>query len=653
MDALKAKNQCATCENQIPRHFVKKNLPQCLTCVSLKFSLGGLIKPDYLEKTPTNICVLCSNLVGDKIMRSSICAECLGEIQQETGRGYDELYQNHFRPWLVRASGHILGPLSQWEVEEKIKSKEIGLFDYVQKPFGRWIYIREEEALKSAVEDARRRAGGKEDTVAMSLESTGVTVVTDPPIEDSLEGAREALSVPGGISDDLLESKGYGRQATKTNGLLWSIFLLILTITVGGIVFNLTQISKETSQVTGTVRELVLRANSLKNTGRFTEAKKLYGEIFLTNKRDTSVGLSLISLYLLDQQILEAGRTIDAFDSLSKDHPDAVKFQLLRGLRAMASGDTTLAEEEFKKAQAMDSKSHHAIINLAAALLMKGEPDSALKLLSSELKDSQFDANASILMAEAAVRVYQKEEKKAPVIKALGHIRSALTTERQMRQELILVQAWLEAVLGEKVNALASVDTFFESEPDVSEKLLPLFFEVGQRSQWTHLAGVCQELKEIFDDKARVLALLGMCRMKAQDLTSGREIIEDAHSRDMGDPVVASALSWAYAKVGELKKAKAALTQIKTSSDKKPPFFLTFQKWSLCIQESEEVCRPFESLLELQVPIPLEYAEQVLRKKMKDSDGSELEASVDQELQTAMRYIPFHQIKAELLKSLK
>ncbi len=53
--------------------------------------------------------------------------------------------------WLVKSSGHVMGPLSLDEVEQSLKNRQISVIDEIKGPMGRWGFIREHPDLKDIV----------------------------------------------------------------------------------------------------------------------------------------------------------------------------------------------------------------------------------------------------------------------------------------------------------------------------------------------------------------------------------------------------------------------------------------------------------------------------------------------------------------------
>ncbi|MGE3975589.1 MAG: tetratricopeptide repeat protein [Bdellovibrionales bacterium] len=650
MDTLNPQTRCTSCEELVPAHYKVKGITQCLTCMSLKVSLAEAIKPDQEEKTSSTICAICSTKISQDMMRSSVCEKCIQEISQNTGKGYEELYQNFFRPWLLRISTQLVGPLSTQEVEDKIHSKELGIFDSVQKPFGRWIYVREEPTFKNAVEEARRRIGGKDDTHTLAMESTAV-IYDDEVTESSMGQARSVTNLPD-IEDLPLEAKKYVTSAKIRQGLWKSFLTIILMIGVAAGVFAFLSLSKKPNFRAQNSSELLEKGLSQKNAAQFLEAKKTFQQILESNPQDAVAAVQLVSLYLVDQQTVEAERLLNEFQQIPTTHPEYISFQVLRGMRAIASGNAQLAEEEFKKALMKDQSSYLVHMNLAILYSIKGEHEKSYRQLHAHLQENQFDALATLIFSESAGRLSQKEKNKELVRAALTQIQKVLPTERQQRQSLILMKVWLESLAGDKALAEKSLDSFFENDFSTSDKLLPTFFLIDQNFKWSHFSTFCQEVSSQLGEKSRVAALQGVCRIKSDDLTVGREMLEDALSRNIRDTAVAGTLAWSYGRLGQPDKSRATLEAFKETPVGEMPLVMVLQKWKLCQQQGGD-CAALEKKIETSKNVPLEYIDHSLNQKMKIMPFSELRQQVDMELATAPRYIPFHKLKNELTKSLK
>lgn len=79
--------------------------------------------------------------------------------------------------WLVKAGSRILGPFSEFQLIHLIHTKEVSPIDEVKKPLQRWVFVRQCEELKAAVERYRDQlSGANHQTV---LDSTAITEEMD------------------------------------------------------------------------------------------------------------------------------------------------------------------------------------------------------------------------------------------------------------------------------------------------------------------------------------------------------------------------------------------------------------------------------------------------------------------------------------------
>lgn len=98
--------------------------------------------------------------------------------------------------WLVKAGARILGPFSEFQLIHLIHTKEVSPIDEVKKPLQRWIFVRQSEELKSAVERYRDQLSGNGTQTVMEI-----TAITE---EMDIEKTAPAYNLQGAISTESL-----------------------------------------------------------------------------------------------------------------------------------------------------------------------------------------------------------------------------------------------------------------------------------------------------------------------------------------------------------------------------------------------------------------------------------------------------------------
>ncbi len=557
-------NQCASCKQSVPQHFQNKGIRQCLTCVSVKVSLAGQIKPDPREHAKDAACILCGQNIPIGLPRSALCEDCLHEIETNTGATYFHLYRTFSQPWLVRSSGVILGPLSAAEVEAKIRNKEIGLFDVVQKPYGRWVYAREEPTLKDVVEEVRSRPSSREDTVALTTgDSTAVTSVGDPalsatgqyadPYPDTISGARQVEALN---NDQVpMRPQQFGDESqpsTAFRNFLAFGFILFLAAAVVTIV-SLSSGEKMTDRE---VKTSLQAAKDSFYAGDFDAARNGFRKV--SDQLDNESLFNYTAL-LIDQGFLaEADTFLVQLNAQVIDAKDKSKILVLKALKTLFSGEVSESEDFLKSALELDRTSAPAIFNLANVYILKGEPDRAIDTLNT-LENPPTDKELwNLLLADAAASKIKVNGPNDEVRKIVEKV-SILNPPAPYATEISLLVAFMHIKLGDKPGAAVMVEGILKLEPEVTDLTVPNLLLYRKRTTWQSLETYCNDVRNTLPESTLGSLLWSYCQVRSGETTKGKDLAQEVFLKKESDPLARSTLAYAQLKVGKHDEAESLL----------------------------------------------------------------------------------------------
>lgn len=84
------------------------------------------------------------------------------------------------KEYLVKSSSKVIGPYNEDEIIDLLLSNQISLLDEIKKPYGRWIYLREDKHFRDVVDRVRSQIDQlKEDTEGSTQTGTHTKRISD------------------------------------------------------------------------------------------------------------------------------------------------------------------------------------------------------------------------------------------------------------------------------------------------------------------------------------------------------------------------------------------------------------------------------------------------------------------------------------------
>jgi thioredoxin-like negative regulator of GroEL len=571
----------------------------------LKLDLASHIMPRPGEGERRETCVLCGQPIPIGLPRSAVCEDCLQIIETNTGNTYFHLYRNHSQPWLVKSGGIVLGPLSSAQVEEKIRHKEIGLFDLVQRPYGRWIYAREEETFRAVVEEVRSHPSAHEDTVALT--STEITEAMDGTEfdGDTLASARTVQALKDGADQAPMESYGAESRPGSAfrNFMLFAFVLVLAAVVVSVVSFR--------RGLSGDGEKNLEDAVNAYAAGDYNAARTSFRKANAARELDTENMLSYLSVLIGQDLLAEAAPLLDKLESRNLDSGQKTRLYVLRGLRAMGSADLDGAEEFFKKALEENRSDEYAVFNMASVQLLKNEPDRALDTLET-VENPTTDARLwNFLLAEAAATKAKNKdngEGLGKIVEKIGSSLPAAFAPQAYSTETNLLLAYLHNKLGNGPAVGAIVENILKAEPEVTDSSVENLWMFHKKISWQNLEVYCMSLKNALKESGMGNSLWAYCKARAGDTAKAKELSQDLYMKKESDSTARALLAYSQLKIG---KDDEAASLLKTQNLQSP-----FEHWILAhacasLKNAECLDREVGKLLEVTPASPFALAEKI------------------------------------------
>jgi len=624
-------SQCISCKQNVPFHFQSKGFNQCITCTSIKLGLAERIKPTIFDTEKARSCVLCDQHIPMGLPRSVLCEDCLHVIEENTGYTYFSMYRNSSQPWLVKSGGLVLGPLSSSQVEEKIRNKEIGLFDLVQKPFGRWIYAREEETFIQVVEEVRSRPSAREDTVALT--STGVTEVMEGQ-EDTLAGARAVHHID---TDAVLPSGNYGLNSSNA---LRTVMFFIFLVFIGVGVVSLFSVGINSKISDGEYKRIITQANDFYKAGDYNAARIKFEKIIELRELDIASELNLASILVGQGRTAEADKSLDRLAARNLNLEEKARLHVLKGLKNLNDGDVNAAEEFLKQALETDRANEAAVFNMANVYLLKGDQDRALDTLDI-IDNPQLDPNLwKLLMAEAAASRLKLRDNPEGIFKIISRVGTP-SPNNPFMAEINLLLAYLNAKLENIKEANSVIESILTSEPEVSDVTVENLWMYRKRINWENLVQYCSALNGLLKKSRQASSLWAYCQARAGDPAKAKEISQELYLKKESDKIARSLYAYSELKIGKHDQAEQLLKNQKLDTP--------FEHWVLakaCQIAKDTACFEDEitKLIETSPSSPFGISEKA-RLSAEKQDKIELAKWIDEAKEKAWYYQPLRQLE--------
>jgi tetratricopeptide (TPR) repeat protein len=474
--------------------------------------------------------------------------------------------------WLIKSSGHILGPFEYEKVIELLRSKEIVVLDEVSMPCQRWNYIRDQIEFQDIVEEIRQgrlRDEGLEGTQTVSAgtftstPSLGITESIDI-INDDLT---EEINVGEIVYDDVKEyvprvkkkqsnpiesyafhgDKNLKSQASRSAKLLWAITAAILIIT-GGLVIYKSVFNKPVENKELAIKKL--NSGIMKTElGDYNEALADFKESHSLDKRNTDVFLYLGTLLIqLEEQTLQGKRLLE--DELNRKTPFKKQALTGVGLATLIEGDLDGATNKFEQALDIDPIYLPARINIGAAALEAKLYQEANNHLHVAVKEGAVDGAAVLMLTESFIRLWEEKGDLTFLSEASSLLEQYLAKNKDYYQETLILSAYVDMVNGKRSRAIDKIYASIDIDPELTSDHKHNIYIYRRRAGWQLLEPWCDRLVEAVEPQPQVKAFHALCLVKSGQKVRASQRIDDAISQSPKDPLLQATYGYILKQIG-------------------------------------------------------------------------------------------------------
>jgi tetratricopeptide (TPR) repeat protein len=344
------------------------------------------------------------------------------------------------------------------------------------------------------------------------------------------------------------------RQAQDTARWVWAITAIVITVAVTFVVFRQFVAKPILDQTVAD--ESTQAAVVALDEGDYTKALELFNRAYTLDPNNTSIYLYLGILKIqVEEQPVHGRQLLEKLRN--KEDRDLKRVLTGIGLGYLKEGDLKNAEDYFNKALDVDPLFLFPTINLGSVALIAEDWAKAANHLQLAIKDGGADGTETLLLAQAFIKLYEKEKEKRYLNQAREHLQKLIERSRDYRQEAMLADAYIEFVLtGQAPTApYAFIDAILEVDPYETEAHKHHIFIARDKVRWNILSQWCLKLTQDLDPTSRVVALEGYCLLRAGDWAEASRKLDDALAQAPKDPLTLAAYSYVLKEMNSIERS--------------------------------------------------------------------------------------------------
>ncbi len=491
------------------------------------------------------------------------------------------------KTWLVKSSGRIIGPLSFDDIVQGLKSKEYVVLDEVAKPFGRWRYLRDEEAFEKIINDLK----GK-DSVHSESTVTGTLSFTESTTEVVLGTHEKTVHILPDYGDDGKEI-GKAVPPTKVFGFepdpkKWNrILSLVLVLIVVTIAFFYTK-EKPSGRNNISYGDTIRQAQFLKSIGDYEGAKLEYLNARNIESDDDESALNLAALLIYFQDTVTAERMLtQVLKSNPMDQMKKIIFNYL-GMIQLFHFDSDGGKQNFEEALKIDPNYVPALFNLGMTQFMDKNFKYAGTSYLKSIKNGGVDAYIYVMLVNAFLEQIKSGTLEKEKLNDLIEINNIIVQKNPTQfQEQSIAYAYVLYRLGNKKDVLAILEKVLDSDPDETTDHDENLDYFKDKPIWHFLTLWLKDMSREFKSSGRVEALLGYSYFKNKERVEGKNLIDHALRVAPNDILIQAMSSYTASVANNEDEAVAILNATKAGEEFQLPYIL---KARHCMAEANVTC---------------------------------------------------------------
>ncbi len=488
------------------------------------------------------------------------------------------------RYWLVKSGGRILGPMTEDQVIQSLRNKEIVVLDEISLSFGRWHYIRDEKVFELVVNEMRNPKSTAESTI------TGTSDLTNTDVTERLSSAFGPVErLTSNINEQRNETRysnlplsnknnsvvyGYSKdkdffssRLPKTNVFIW----ISLIIVVSGI--SLKVISSR-GIITPSSSDFLERAKKDMRIGNYTESAKEFRQVYNKTNDDAQIALDFAGMLLNLRQSGEARKVLESVSAMS-----ASTKQKSKALTGIAVGyiqdyNYPLARKTLEEALRIQPDNAQAFANLGTIELFESKYADAEKALLNALDHGSDDPAVTIQLAEASFLNSKSKNLLESLLRSKVVLESSVKNSQNYHQEALAYRLHIGIETKETTTLEAIAIQFLNNDPQLTDDHIQDPYIARERVQWDHIVKYLKSSIGSNSKNPYLLAALGLATFKGRNKTEGKKIIEDVHSRVPDDTLIRIVLSYVQLQTGLREEGLVGLSTTKNELGYSLPLIL-------------------------------------------------------------------------------
>lgn len=471
--------------------------------------------------------------------------------EQSMGWSLGKSTNNPSDQWLIKSANRVMGPFKLSEVVMGLELKHFTVMDEIATPFGRWTFIRDEQALQAAVKDIRNRVESVENTATLThTMTTSKSYGTVDSFFDETQARNQGISQ----SKNAREGRPQERGRQKSSNLLL-IGIVLLAVAGLGAYYSLKK-----TKVRDANQDLMAQALQLKSQGFYERSFAILNKLRATDKDNPQLELEVATYQIALQNQNAAGRKniekiLGQFEGKENE---AVAYTAM-ALSFINENEFKSATEAINKALTVDSNFIPALINRSIIDFKNGFPELAEQNFEPLMNQNN---NGLVVLgsALASLEVNRKgimPKRILPVL--LQSIDEYLKNNYAFQQEAYVLKAYIYNILN---------------KPDLRQEavleLLTSDLESGQGHRidilvdrsvlsWKNLLPYCQTAIELAPKDVLNRSLLAYCLTKAGSDLEAKKTILEVEAEAPRDPYVAAIKAFIMKSLGQDSESRASL----------------------------------------------------------------------------------------------
>ena len=461
--------------------------------------------------------------------------------------------------FLIRSSGHILGPFFKDEVIELIKKEKISIFDEVAEPYTIWFYLQNHADFKQIVHSVSmqtrlvnflssvstkisqisKKTDDKDMTVEKTVTETKTAKHLDPlekqsASEVSVESIKPISSASSSKSKYQSETESEEAVRKKITFFVnWSWKIIVLAVLSAGSYIFYKEIYMPIKQKQAVQSDFNSKGMIFYQAGNFKKALPFFETAYSNSLLNDNEKILFASLLIQEDKISKA--LVVKNELLNSSSFKKGKGLLIDSLLAYYQKDYahfTTQTESLIKTKPSKEIQDIAFLNLALLHWKNKNYDKSMDYLNNQLLAKGFDRDI-VFYLKALNLLFQNK---------FGELETYLTVNlslggkpiiKEFKQEFYFLLTYIYMRKQDNQNLNSYVTKLLNEDPFLyQEYSYSSFIAKNTLFNWSYLYNFCREIFNYDSSNNLFKALYGFCHLKANDFKSADDYIKQAKNTE-------------------------------------------------------------------------------------------------------------------------